>query len=101
MNSACGLLLGNPLEKLRMPLERRIPNFDRHLESGKVVILGREIYLKGDHVDHLGLMSDLINMFSSALAKGLKGMRASGDGLHWSLVPLYYRHLTVNDNPKA
>lgn len=73
---------GKPtLEKFRMALERRIPNFDRHLEAGNVVILRREIYLKGDHVDHLGLMSDLINMFRSALAKGHKGMRASGDAL--------------------
>ena len=67
------------LEKFRMALERRIPNFDRHLEAGNVVVLDREIYLKGDQFHHSRLISDLITMFRSALAKGYKGMRASGD----------------------
>jgi len=73
---------GQPtLEEFRIALGRRIPNFDQHLAAGNIVVLSREIYFKGDQVDHLGLMSDLANKFRDALAKGYNGMRASGDAL--------------------
>ena len=73
---------GQPtLEEFRIALGWRIPNFDQQLAAGNIVVLSREIYFKGDQVDHLGLMSDLANKFRDALAKGYKGMRASGDAL--------------------
>src|SRR5262249_15675059 len=73
---------GQPtLEEFRIALGWRIPNFDQQLAAGNIVVLSREIYFKGSQVDHLGLMSDLANKFRDALAKGYKGMRASGDAL--------------------
>jgi DNA-binding CsgD family transcriptional regulator len=87
------------LEEARMALNRRIPDFDRHLEAGNMEIVpGREWYLKGDQFDLKRIIRAWDEKLRGALAKGYDGMRVSGNAFwrntnHWKDFCDYEREL--------
>lgn len=82
-----------------MALNRRIPDFDRHLEAGNMEIVpGREWYLKGDQFDLKRIIRAWDEKLRGALAKGYDGMRVSGNAFwrntnHWKDFCDYEREL--------
>jgi DNA-binding NarL/FixJ family response regulator len=68
------------VEEARMALRRHLPHFDRHLAAGNIeIISNRELYLLGDRFDVTRTLSKLAEIMRDAMAKGYKGLRASGD----------------------
>ena len=83
-----------------MALNRRIPDFDRHLEAGNMeMVPGREWYLKGDQFDLKRIIRAWDEKLRGVLAKGYDGMRVSGNAFwrntnHWKDFCDYERKLT-------
>jgi DNA-binding CsgD family transcriptional regulator len=68
------------VEEARVVLRRHLPHFDRHLAAGNIeIISNRELYLIGDRFDVTRTFSKLGATMRDAMAKGYKGLRASGD----------------------
>jgi DNA-binding CsgD family transcriptional regulator len=84
-----------------------VPTLDRALADGRMEILpGREWYLKGNEFDLKRISNGWDEKLESALARGLDGMRASGNAFwldteHWHEFNVYERELdaAVADKP--
>jgi DNA-binding CsgD family transcriptional regulator len=68
------------VEEARTALRRHLPQFDRHLSAGNIeIISNRELYLIGDRFDVTITLGKLGERMRDAMAKGYRGLRASGD----------------------
>lgn len=91
-NEFCVWAVSGPLteEGAIIALRQGVPSFDRFLADRSMEILsGREWYLEGDRFDLKRIASRWNEKLRSALAKGYKAMRVSGNALwlgtkHWN-----------------
>jgi DNA-binding CsgD family transcriptional regulator len=98
-NEFCVWAVSEPLTKedAIIALRQGIPNFDRFRANGGMEILsGREWYLEGNRFDLKRITSGWNEKLRSALTKGYKSMRVSGNALwmgtkHWNDFCAYER----------
>jgi DNA-binding CsgD family transcriptional regulator len=102
-NESCVWALAEtlPIEDAHTALRRGIPEFDQHLDSGRMeIVLGREWYLpRGGRFDLRKVTAAWEAKVHRALAKGSDGLRVSGDSFwlntdHWKEFCDYERALT-------
>jgi DNA-binding CsgD family transcriptional regulator len=85
-------------EEASVALNLRIPNFDRHLASGKMELaLAHEWYLDGGHFNVERIIAAWDEKLRTTLAKGYDGVRSSGTAFwlhaqHWKAF-CDYEHL--------
>ncbi len=90
-NEYCMWALSEPLtmQDARTALRRRIPDFDRHVDDGRVeVVPGRDWYLGRGQVDLRRVIDAWEVKMRSALERGFDGLRVSGNAFwlnthHW------------------
>jgi DNA-binding CsgD family transcriptional regulator len=90
-NEYCVWALSEPptMQDAHSALRRGIPDFDRHLEAGRLEIVpGRDWYLQRGRLDLRRVIAAWEAKIRGALAKGFDGLRVSGDAFwlnsdHW------------------
>ena len=81
-NEFCLWVLSDPLtpDEAIEGLRPLIPDFDRHLEAGNMALVpGYKWYLRGEQVDPERITGGWSAKLDDALARGFRGMRASGN----------------------
>lgn len=77
------------MQDAQSALRRGIPDFDQHLEAGRLeIVAGRDWYLQRGQIDLRRVIAAREAKMRGALAKGFDGLRVSGDTFwlnsdHW------------------